>query len=178
MLLATMTQVAEFQALQSVYSEAGAVEEDVEGLLQQAQRVWAMIDCVSHKSEGSRRPCKPFTTAFTTALFTWKEQALTTFTQPLKHRCACIYCRDNADHCHIEGFVLVSCSAGAGVRAKCCRCCSAAQRPCAPDRRGGAWRRAPVAALLAAARLPLFSWPSAAGAPFPGQEACSHSPLM
>lgn len=37
--LATLTQVAEFEALQSVYSEAGAVEEDCEGLLRQAQQV-------------------------------------------------------------------------------------------------------------------------------------------
>ena len=34
-------QVAEFQALQSVYSEPGAVEEDSEGLLQQVQQVHA-----------------------------------------------------------------------------------------------------------------------------------------
>ena len=69
MLLATLTQVAEFQALQSVYSEAGAVEEDVEGLLQQAQRVRAMTNFTSHKSEGNGRRLQALTTAFTTALF-------------------------------------------------------------------------------------------------------------
>lgn len=37
-----LTQVAEFQALQSVYSEAGAVEMDCEGLLQQVQQVHSL----------------------------------------------------------------------------------------------------------------------------------------